>query len=281
MDGDRPCRLAAEDRLPTYPVRALHRVGTDRRRRAFLYLPIVILIVFSFNKSRLVTVWGGFSAQWYASALSNAALLDGARVSFTVAAISATVATLLGLLAALVTVRMRRFRGRRLFLGLLAAPMVMPEVVLGVSMLLMFVTLGIDRGPLTITLAHATFTMCFAAVVLQSRLTELDPSLEEAARDLGCPPATAFVKVALPNILPALISAWLLSFTLSLDDLVISSFTTGPGASTLPMKIYSQIKFGVTPEINAVSTMILGIVAFGLLVVAVATRRSDQRLAGD
>ncbi|PDV85626.1 putrescine ABC transporter permease PotI [Rhizobium sp. H4] len=248
---------------------------------AFLYLPIFILIVFSFNKSRLVTVWGGFSAQWYASALSNAALLDGARVSFTVAAVSATVATLLGLLAALVTVRMRRFHGRRLFFGLLAAPMVMPEVVLGVSMLLMFVTLGIDRGPLTITLAHATFTMCFAAVVLQSRLTELDPSLEEAARDLGCPPATAFVKVALPNILPALISAWLLSFTLSLDDLVISSFTTGPGASTLPMKIYSQIKFGVTPEINAVSTMILGIVAFGLLVVAVTTRRSDQRLAGD
>ncbi|MBB3135877.1 putrescine transport system permease protein [Rhizobium pisi] len=247
---------------------------------AFLYLPIAILIVFSFNESRLVTVWGGFSTQWYASALSNAALIDGARVSFTVAAVSATVATLLGLLAALVAVRIRRFRGRRLFLGLLAAPMVMPEVVLGVSMLLMFVTLGIDRGPLTIILAHATFTMCFAAVVLQSRLTELDPSLEEAARDLGCQPATAFLKVAMPNILPALISAWLLSFTLSLDDLVISSFTTGPGASTLPMKIYSQIKFGVTPEINAVSTMILGIVAFGLLVVSVITRRSDQRFPG-
>lgn len=246
----------------------------------FLYLPIAILIIFSFNKSKLVTVWGGFSTQWYASALSNAALLDGARVSFMVAAVSATVATLLGLLAALVMVRMRRFRGRKLFMGLLAAPMVMPEVVMGVSMLLMFVTLGIVRGPLTITLAHATFTMCFAAVILQSRLTELDPSLEEAARDLGCPPATAFLKVALPNILPALISAWLLSFTLSLDDLVISSFTTGPGASTLPMKIYSQIKFGVTPEINAVSTMILGIVAFGLLIVAVTTGRSDKGLPG-
>ncbi|MDR9776982.1 ABC transporter permease [Rhizobium hidalgonense] len=245
---------------------------------AFLYLPIMILIIFSFNKSKLVTVWGGFSTQWYASALSNAALLDGARVSFTVAAVSATIATLLGLLAALVIVRIRRFRGRQLFTGLLAAPMVMPEVVLGVSMLLMFVALGINRGPLTIILAHATFTMCFAAVVLQSRLTELDPSLEEAARDLGCPPATAFLKVALPNILPALTSAWLLSFTLSLDDLVISSFTTGPGASTLPMKIYSQIKFGVTPEINAVSTIILGIVALGLLIVALTTRRAGEGL---
>lgn len=240
----------------------------------FLYLPIVVLVVFSFNASKLVTVWGGFSTQWYSSALSNASLLDGAKVSFMVAAISATAATLLGLLAAIVMVRIRRFRGRQLFTGMLAAPMVMPEVVMGVSMLLMFVTLGIDRGPLTITIAHATFTMCFAAVILQSRLTELDPSLEEAACDLGCSPATAFLKVALPNIAPAVISAWLLSFTLSLDDLVIASFTTGPGASTLPMKIYSQIKFGVTPEINAVSTMILGFVASGLLVVALVTRRS-------
>jgi putrescine transport system permease protein len=247
---------------------------------SFLYLPIIILVVFSFNKSKLVTVWGGFSTQWYGTALSNAALLDGARVSFLVAAVSATLATALGLLAAVVMVRIRRFRGRQVFMGLLAAPMVMPEVVLGVSMLLMFVALGINRGPLTITLAHATFTVCFAAVVLQSRLAELDPSLEEAARDLGCPPATAFLKVALPNIVSALASAWLLSFTLSLDDLVISSFTTGPGASTLPMKIYSQIKFGVTPEINAVSTMILGVVALGLLIAAGATRGSKGALQG-
>ncbi|MFD1744996.1 ABC transporter permease [Rhizobium helianthi] len=246
---------------------------------AFLYLPIIILVIFSFNRSRLVTVWGGFSTEWYASALSNVSLLDGARVSFMVAGISATLATFLGLLAALVMVRIRRFRGRRLFSGLLTTPMVMPEVVLGVALLLMFVTLGIDRGPVTITLAHATFTMCFAAVVIQSRLTELDPSLEEAAMDLGCSPATAFLQVGLPNIMPAMVSAWLLSFTLSLDDLVISSFTTGPGASTLPMKIYSQIKFGVTPEINAVSTIILGIVALSLLIVAVVTRRSGKDMA--
>ena len=247
---------------------------------AFLYLPIIVLVVFSFNASKLVTVWGGFSTQWYGAALSNPSLLDGAKVSFSVAAVSATLATALGLLAALVMVRVRRFRGRQLFSGMLAAPMVMPEVVMGVSMLLMFVTLGIDRGAVTITIAHATFTMCFAAVILQSRLTELDPSLEEAARDLGCPPATAFLKVALPNIAPAVISAWLLSFTLSLDDLVISSFTTGPGASTLPMKIYSQIKFGVTPEINAISTIILGIVACGLLAAAVVTRRSKDTTFG-
>lgn len=241
---------------------------------AFLYVPIVVLVLLSFNASRLVTVWGGFSTQWYASALSNASLLDGARISFIIAALTATIATLLGTMAAIVMVRVRRFRGRHLFTGMLAAPMLMPEVVMGVSMLLTFVTLSIDRGLMTITIAHVTFTMCFAAVVLQSRLTELDPSLEEAARDLGCPPFLAFLKVALPNILPAVVAAWLLSFTLSLDDLVISSFTTGPGASTLPMKIYSQIKFGVTPEINAVSTMILGVVACGLLVVTLVSRRN-------
>lgn len=242
----------------------------------FLYLPMVVLVLFSFNASRLVTVWGGFSTQWYAAALSNASLLDGARISFIIAALSATIATVLGMLAAIVMVRVRRFRGRHLFSGMLAAPMLMPEVVMGVSMLLTFVTLAIDRGLATITIAHVTFTMCFAAVVLQSRLTELDPSLEEAARDLGCPPFLAFIKVALPNIMSAVVAAWLLSFTLSLDDLVIASFTTGPGASTLPMKIYSQIKFGVTPEINAVSTMILGIVAGGLLLVTVFSRRSGS-----
>jgi putrescine transport system permease protein len=241
---------------------------------AFLYVPILVLVIFSFNASRLVTVWGGFSTRWYVAAFENVALLEGARMTLIIATISATLATLLALIAASVMVRVHRFRGRRLFSGLLAAPMVMPEVVMGVSALLMFVTLGIERGPLTVILAHTTFTMCFAAVILQSRLMELDPSLEEAARDLGCPPLRAFLKVALPNMLPAVTSAWLLSFTLSLDDLVLSSFTTGPGSSTLPMKIYSQIKFGVTPEINAVSTVILGIVALGLLIAALVTRLS-------
>ncbi len=244
---------------------------------AFLYLPIVVLVIYSFNGSKLVTVWGGFSTQWYATVLANPSIIEGAKVSFLVAAVSATAATILGTLAAVVMVRLRRFRGRALLNGMLLAPMVMPEVVMAVSMLLMFVTLGIDRGPLTITLAHTTFTLCFATVVLQSRLVELDPSLEEAARDLGCPPAKAFVSVALPNMVPALVSAWLLSFTLSLDDLVISSFTTGPGASTLPMKIYSQIKFGVTPEINAISTIILGTVVLGLVAAQLVSRRAEQR----
>ncbi|WP_315926607.1 ABC transporter permease [Mesorhizobium sp. SP-1A] len=239
---------------------------------AFLYIPIVVLVIYSFNASRLVTVWGGFSTHWYASVLANESILDGARISFTVAAISATVATFLGLLSALILVRLGWFKGRNLFSGMIAAPMVMPEVVMGVSMLLMFVTLGIDRGPVTITIAHITFTMCFASVILQSRLMELDRSLEEAARDLGCPPVLAFIKVGLPNVLPAVVSAWLLSFTLSLDDLVISSFTTGPGATTLPMKIYSQVKFGVTPEINAISTIVLGIVVTGLLIATFLTR---------
>lgn len=242
----------------------------------FLYLPIVVLVAYSFNASRLVTVWGGFSTQWYTAAITNQSIVEGAKISFLVAAISATIATVLGSLAAIVAVRIRRFRGHHIFNGMLVAPMVMPEVVMGVSMLLMFVTLGIDRGPVTITLAHATFTMCFAAVVMQSRLAELDPSLEEAARDLGCPPFLAFMKVAVPNMAPAFVSAWLLSFTLSLDDLVLSSFTTGPGASTLPMKIYSQIKFGVTPEVNAISTIILGVVVFGLVASRIVSRPSAK-----
>lgn len=244
---------------------------------AFLYLPIIILVIYSFNASRLVTVWGGFSTQWYAKALSNEAVLDAAWTSLSVAVATATLASILGTLAAIVLVRVSKFRGRNLFTGMVAAPLVMPEVVLGISMLLMFIAIGIDRGALTVILAHTTFTMCFAAVVVQSRLLTLDPSLEEAARDLGCPQWSAFLKVAVPNIAPAIVSAWLLSFTLSLDDLVIASFTTGPGATTLPMNIYSQVKFGVTPEINAISTIILGVVAAGLLAANILSRRKAEK----
>lgn len=242
----------------------------------FIYLPIFVLVFYSFNASKLVSLWGGFSTQWYSAVFHNNALLAGAKISFIVAFCSATGATFLGTLSAIVVNRFKKFRGRGLFNAMLLAPMIMPEIILGISMLLMFVALGIDRGPVTIIIAHITFTMCFAFVVIQSRLRELDPSLEEAARDLGCTALSAFIKVALPNLLAAVVSAWLLSFTLSLDDLVIASFTTGPGASTLPMNIYSQIKVGVTPEINAISTIILGIVVCGLTIVKILTSNSKS-----
>jgi len=243
---------------------------------AFLYIPIFVLIFYSFNSSRLATVWAGFSVRWYGAVFNNAKLLSGVKISLIVAACSATGATILGTLAAIVLTRFGKFRGRSLFNGMLLAPMIMPEVILGMSMLLMFVSLGIDRGAVTITIAHITFTICFAYVVVQSRLSGLDPSLEEAAIDLGCTPFWAFVKVALPNMLTALVSAWLLSFTLSLDDLVIASFTTGPAAQTLPMNIYAQIKLGVSPEINAISTLILGAVTIGLILVRLMTLKTGS-----
>ena len=244
---------------------------------AFLYLPIVLLVVYSFNDSRLVAVWGGFSTRWYAAIWQNQALLDAALVTLRVAAVSATVATVLGTLAAISLVRMGRFRGRLLFSGMVYAPLVMPEVILGLSLLLLFVTIDLDRGFWTVTLAHTTFSMCFVAVVVQSRLIGFDRSLEEAAMDLGAPPLKTFVSVTLPLILPAVAAGWMLAFTLSLDDLVIASFTTGPGATTLPMRIYSQVRLGVTPEINAVSTIFIGFVA--LIVVAASLALKWQAAA--
>jgi putrescine transport system permease protein len=239
---------------------------------AFLYGPILILVIYSFNASRLVTVWGGFSTRWYAALFSNQALLDAAWVTIRVALLSATAATLLGTLAALALVRRRRFRGRTLFAGMVYAPLVMPEVITGLSLLLLFVAIGFDRGFWTVTLAHTTFTMCFVAVVVQSRLLTFDMSLEEAALDLGAPPWKAFLLVTLPIIFPAVAAGWILAFTLSLDDLVIASFTTGPGSTTLPMRIYSQVRLGVTPEINAISTLLIGTVAVGVLAAAALTK---------
>jgi putrescine transport system permease protein len=228
---------------------------------AFLYLPILLLIIYSFNASRLVTVWGGFSTRWYVSLWSNQALIDAALLSLQVALISAALATVLGTLAAIALTRFTRFAGRAAFAGILAAPLVMPEVITGLALLLLFVATGVDRGFATVTIAHATLTMCFVAIIVQSRLVTFDIRLEEAAMDLGASPLRAFLTVTLPIIRPAIIAAFLLAFTLSLDDLVIATFTTGPGASTLPMRIYSAVRLGVSPEMNAISTVLIALVA--------------------
>jgi putrescine transport system permease protein len=244
---------------------------------AFLYLPIVILIIYSFNASKLVTVWGGFSTKWYASLFQNQGLIDAAWVTIRVALLSATLATILGTLGALALTRYTRFRGRVLFSGMIYAPLVMPEVITGLSLLLLFVAVGFDRGFWTVMLAHTTLTMCFVAVVVQSRLVTFDRSLEEAAMDLGATPVKTFFQVTLPVILPAVVSGWMLAFTLSLDDLVIASFTSGPGATTLPMKIYSQVRLGVTPEINAVCTLMIAFVAVGVIITAILNRRRETQ----
>jgi len=246
----------------------------------FLYMPIVLLVIYSFNESRLVTVWGGFSTKWYVSLIHNQGILDAAWVTIRVALLSASAATVLGTMAAVALVRRGRFLGRNLFAGMVYAPLVMPDVIMGLSLLLLFVAIGFDRGFWTVTLAHTTFSMCYAAVVIQSRLLTFDNSLEEAALDLGAPPLKAFFVITLPVIFPAVAAAWMLSFTLSLDDLVIASFTTGPGATTLPMKIYSQVRLGVTPEINAISTILVGLVTTGVVAATIAQRvRAPQRPA--
>ncbi len=244
---------------------------------AFLYLPILLLVIYSFNDSKLVTVWGGWSTRWYAGLLNNQGLMDAAWVTIRVAVVSATVATVLGLLAAIALTRMNRFPGRTLFSGMVFAPLVMPEVITGLSLLLLFVGIGLDRGFWTLVIAHITFTMCFAAVVIQARLVDFDKSVEEAAMDLGATPLKSFLQVTLPIIAPSVISAWLLAFTLSLDDFVIASFTTGPGSTTLPMKIYSQVRLGVTPEINAISTLMIAVVTIGVIVASLSTKRAVLR----
>lgn len=252
----------------------------------FLYIPILLLIIFSFNDSRLVTVWSGFSTKWYGELLNNSGIINASVVTLKVAFLASTAATVLGTMAGFSMARFGRFRGKTLFNGMIYAPLVMPEVITGLSLLLMFVALAVDRGLLTITLAHTTFSMCYVAVVVQARLSSFDRSIEEAAMDLGCTPLRTFFLITLPVILPAVISGWLLCFTLSLDDLVIASFTSGPGSTTLPMKIYSMVRLGVTPEINAVSTILVGIVAVGVLAASylhktrAQKRIKDEQLAG-
>ncbi|MEO8115909.1 MAG: ABC transporter permease [Phenylobacterium sp.] len=239
----------------------------------FLYAPIVLLVIYSFNASRLVTVWSGFSTRWYVALAQDAQMLDAVWVTLRVGVISASLATVLGTLAAVALVRSGRFPGRLLFSGMIYAPLVLPEVILGLSLLLLFVAMGLPRGFWTVTLSHATFTLCYATVVIQARLSSFDRALEEAAQDLGCTPFRAFFAVTLPNIAPAVAAAWMLAFTLSLDDLVIASFTSGPAATTLPMRLYSQVRLGVNPEINAVSTLLIAVVATGVVVAYLIQQR--------
>ncbi len=248
---------------------------------AFLYLPMLLLIIYSFNASRLVTVWAGFSTQWYGELLRDEAFLSAAWVTIKVAVMSSTVATILGTMAAYVLVNAGKFFGRTLFSGMIYAPLVMPEVITGLSLLLLFIGLGLDRGILTIVLAHTTFSMCFVSVVVSSRLVSFDRSLEEAALDLGCNRFEAFRLVTLPIIAPAVISGWLLAFTLSLDDLVIASFVSGPSSTTLPIKIWSSVRLGVTPEINALSTLMIAIVTIGVIAASLISKRSAVRAQQD
>ncbi|MGJ0425929.1 ABC transporter permease [Methylocystis sp.] len=248
----------------------------------FLYAPIAILAVMSFNASRLVSVWGGFSTKWYAALLENEQLLHSAKISLAAALTSATIATLLGLLAAISLARFGRFRTRMLFFGAVHAPLVLPEVVLGLALLTCFVAFGVGRGFVTLVIGHVTLTMCFTTVAILAALRDSDPALEEAAMDLGATPFGAFVRVALPQIAPAIVTAYLLAFTLSLDDLVIASFATGPGATTLPMRIYSQVRLGVSPQINAISTLLLALVAVALgLAALVSSGRARRTASGD
>ena len=239
---------------------------------AFLYLPIVILVIYSFNDSRLVSVWGGWSLRWYVELFQNEDMLAATWITLRIAVLSATLATVLGTLAALALVRFGRFRGRLVFSGMVYAPLVMPEVITGLSLLLLFVAAGVDRGFWTVTIAHTTLTMCFVMVVVQSRLIGFDRSLEEAAMDLGCPPWRTFLTVTLPLIAPALAAGWVLAFTLSLDDLVIASFTTGPAATTLPIRIYSEVRLGVRPEINAVCTLMIAFAAAGIIITSLLSK---------
>ncbi|MGE0114292.1 MAG: ABC transporter permease subunit [Steroidobacteraceae bacterium] len=254
---------------------------------AFLYIPILSLVVYSFNKSRLVTVWGGFSTEWYGKLFENEQILDAAWLSLRVAAINATGATILGTLAGLALARFGQFRGRTLLSGMTTAPLVMPEVITGLSLLLLFVAMEQafgwpkGRGVTTITIAHITLTLSYVTVIVQSRLATLDGSLEEAAMDLGARPARVFLLVTLPIISPALISGWLLAFTISLDDLVIASFVSGPGSSTLPMVIFSKVRLGVSPDINALATIMVSLVSIGVLMAGFVMLRRERNRQRD
>ena len=242
----------------------------------FIYLPMIILVIYSFNASKLVTVWGGWSVKWYVGLLDNTQLMNSVGRSLEIALYTAIAAVALGTLAAFVLTRIPRFRGRTMFGGMVTAPLVMPEVITGLALLLLFVAIDINRGFWTIAIAHTTLITCFVTVVVQSRLLTFDTSLEEAAMDLGCPPLKTFLTVTLPLIAPALVSGWMLAFTLSLDDLVIASFTTGPGATTLPLRIYSEVRLGVKPEINAICTILVGVVAIAIFVASWISRRTGQ-----
>ncbi|MGB5871879.1 MAG: ABC transporter permease subunit [Albidovulum sp.] len=250
---------------------------------AFLYIPILSMIVYSFNNSRLATVWGGFSTKWYGKLLDNQRVLDAAILSIEIAVLSATIATILGTMAGIALARFRRFRGRTLFSGLVTAPLIMPEVITGISSLIFFILLAeyvgwpSQRGFTTVTLAHITFSMTFVTTVVHSRLSQADVAVEEAAMDLGSRPWQVMKDITLPIISPAILSGWLLAFTISLDDVVITNFTTGPGTTTLPILIWSKVKLGVTPDINALATIIVCIVAIGVVLAGIIMNRAEKR----
>lgn len=246
---------------------------------AFLYLPMLVLVIYSFNASKLVTVWAGFSTKWYGTLLQNEKFLSAAEVSLKIALVSATLATALGVMAALVLVRAGRFRGRTIFATLLFAPLVMPEVIIGLSTLLLFIAIGLDRGMITIILAQSTMQLSIVSVIVAARLVAHDRAMDEAAQDLGCTPWTAFWLVTLPLIAPSVVAGWLLAFSLSLDNLVVASFTSGPDSTTLPVRIYSSVRSGVSPEINALSTLVIGLVATGVILAALVERRARRRQA--
>lgn len=250
---------------------------------AFFYVPILSMIFFSFNKSRLATVWGGFSLEWYGKLFKNSQIIDAAVLSIEIALVSATIATILGAMAGIALARFRRFRGRTLFSGLVTAPLIMPEVITGISSLMLFILMAEwigwpgKRGFTTVTIAHITFSMTYVTTIVQSRLSSADISVEEAAADLGSRPWQVLKDITLPIISPAILSGWLLAFTISLDDVVITNFTTGPGATTLPILVWSKVKLGVTPDINALATIIVVIVGAGVAAAGIIMHRTDKR----
>jgi putrescine transport system permease protein len=250
---------------------------------AFFYIPILSMIVYSFNGSRLATVWGGFSTKWYGELFNNRQIMRAALLSLKIALVSATFATILGTMAGIALARFRVFRGRTLFSGLVTAPLVMPEVITGIASLMLFILMArwigwpSQRGFATVTLAHITFSMVFVTTIVQSRLAQTDASVEEAAIDLGSRPWQVMRDITLPIISPAILSGWLLAFTISLDDVVITNFTTGPGNTTLPILIWSKVKLGVTPDINALATITVTIVGIGVIVAGILLQRADKR----
>lgn len=254
---------------------------------AFLYIPILSMMVFSFNNSRLATVWGGFSTKWYGKLLENDKVINAAILSLEIALLSATIATILGTMAGIALARFKRFRGRTLFSGLVTAPLIMPEVITGISSLIFFILIAevlkqvfgwqTQRGFTTVTLAHITFSLTFVTTIIQSRLIQADIAIEEAAMDLGSRPWQVMRDITLPIISPAILSGWLLAFTISLDDVVITNFTTGPGTTTLPILIWSKVKLGVTPDINALATITVTIVGIGVAIAGYVLNRAEKR----
>ncbi|MDR2416837.1 MAG: ABC transporter permease subunit [Holosporales bacterium] len=249
---------------------------------AFLYIPLLVIVFFSFNKARLMTTWTGFSLKWYQELLSDTVMLRATWTSFRIAAISATIAVVLGTLAAVAIVRFQRFRGKTLFTGLVTAPLVMPDIVTGLSLLLLFVAIQHltgwpqSRGVMTVIIAHTTLAIAYVTAVVQVRLAEFDRSLEEAALDLGASPLKVFFVITLPLIAPAVATGWLFAFALSLDDVVIASFVAGPGATTLPMVIFSSLRLGISPEINALTTILILFLSFGVSIAAITIRKTRR-----